>query len=156
MSLMAQETIAWRQEYCKISGSVLTMQMKQPFELVVPNVVQSYHSSMRKAVCFCGVLCLSLLAQTDIFCFDCLACVTTKIPGKGGLILFCLTHVPFTHLVQNSLLSIVMTVFSLCSLSFEYASLYFSQSHTQNQFHQKLLVFSCSRVTQSPVTAPQL
>lgn len=88
MPLMAQKTIAWRQEYCKISGSVLTMQMKQPFELVVPNVVQSYHSSMRKAVCFCGVLCLPLLAQADIFCLDCLACVTTKIPGKGGLLLF--------------------------------------------------------------------
>lgn len=57
----------------------------------------------------------SLPLNTDRhYCLDCLACIATKIPGKGRLLAFCLTHVQFTHSVQSSLLWIVMTMFSLC------------------------------------------
>lgn len=127
MPLMAQKAIAWRQEYCKnlwvCTYNADKIALWTCGAKCCPKLPFFHEES---SFCFCGVLFLPLLlARTDIFCLDCLACVTTKIPGKGRLLVFCLTLVLFTHSVQNSLLWIVMTMFSLCSLAFEYASLYF-------------------------------
>lgn len=112
MPLMAQKTTAWRQEHCKKIS-------KLPFELVAPNAAPKPPFLHEESSLFFVVFYAFLSQHRQAFSVW-ISRVTAGTPGQGGLFVFCLARVPFTHRVQNSPLSMAMTVFALCSLSFEY------------------------------------